>query len=38
MDESVINAAQKVTQIGPIPDGRTGKTYDVKLQFKLEAQ
>jgi TonB family protein len=36
MDESVINAAQKIAQIAPLPNGLPGETYDVKIQFKLD--
>jgi TonB family protein len=36
MDESVMSAAQKVTQIAPLPNGLPGETYDVKIQFKLD--
>jgi TonB family protein len=36
MDESVMAAAQRVTQIDPLPAGLGGDYYDVKINFELE--
>ena len=36
VDESVLNAAQKIMQIEPLPAGLPGDTYEVKIAFKLD--
>lgn len=36
MDESVMLAANKVTQVDPLPAGLGGDAYEVNLQFKLD--
>jgi TonB family protein len=36
LDESVLNSAQKIHQIEPLPSGLSGDTYDVKIAFKLD--
>ena len=38
MDESVMAAAQRVTQIDPLPAGLGGDYYDVKINFELDQQ
>ena len=38
MDESVMDAARKVTQIDPLPTGLGGEFYEVKIQFELSQQ
>lgn len=38
MDESVMEAARKVTQIDPLPAGLGGDFYEVKIQFELSQQ
>ncbi len=36
MDDSVMAAAQKVTQIDALPTGLGGETYEVSIDFKLD--
>jgi TonB family protein len=36
MDESVLNAAKRVTAVEPLPEGLGGDTYEVTIDFKLD--
>ena len=38
MDESVMTAARRVTQIDPLPAGLGGEFYEVKINFELSQQ
>ena len=39
VDESVAAIAQRVTQVDPLPEGLTPKTYyEVKIDFELNAE
>jgi TonB family protein len=36
MDESVMDAAQKVSAVDPLPEGLGGDVYEVNINFKLD--
>jgi hypothetical protein len=39
MDQSVMEAARKVTQVDPLPQGLgSGGVYEVKINFELSQQ